>query len=354
MYLKIINKSYTLSEIASAVNGQVYGDDKVQTIGLCPLTSPTKQMLCFSKGVSIKKLEEDIPTESVSAIFISSQIKLEGKLVHNYLLVEDPQLAFMNCTELFFEKIASTGQIASSAIISPTAKLGNNVQISEHVIIGDNAEIGENTVIHPNSTIYHNVKIGHSCLIHSNVVIREYCELGNKIIIQNGTIVGADGFGYLPTATGLRNVPQLGNVIIEDFVDIGACSCIDRATSGSTRIGFSTKIDNQVQIGHNVQIGKFCIICGQTGIAGSCEIGDQVVLGGNVKIKDHIIIPSNTRLGGNSMVNQQIREAGDYSGYPAVPAKTWTRNSATLKDLAQTIKEIRDEISLLKKTNLDK
>ncbi len=349
MYLKIINKCYSLAEIAETSGANIYGDPQVKTIGLCPLSSPESQMLCFSKGQSIRKLEEELPAGSIAGIFISNQIKLEGTLNHNYLQVEDPQLTFMNCTELFFEKIISTGEIAASAIISPSAQLGVNVQIAEHVIIGDNTVIGDHTVIHPNSTIYHNVKIGQHCLIHSNVVIREYCELGNKIIIQNGTIIGADGFGYLPTKLGLQNVPQIGNVIIEDFVDIGACSCIDRATSGSTIIGFSTKIDNHVQIGHNVQIGKFCIICGQTGIAGSCEIGDQVVLGGNVKVKDHIIIPSNTRLGGNSMVNQQIREAGDYSGYPAVPAKTWTRNSATLKDLAQTIKEIRDDIAELKK-----
>jgi UDP-3-O-[3-hydroxymyristoyl] glucosamine N-acyltransferase len=178
--------------------------------------------------------------------------------------------------------------------------------------------------------------MGAGVTLHSGVSLREGTVLGSHVTVHNNTVIGGDGFGYVPDpSVGLRKVPHVGNVIIEDQVEIGANTSIDRGALGSTKIGFGTKIDNQVQIGHNVTIGKFCIICGQTGIAGSVTIGDRCVFGGGSGAADHVSICSGVRLGGRTGATGNINEPGDYLGFPALAASQWKRAQAALRRLAK-------------------
>ena len=179
-------------------------------------------------------------------------------------------------------------------------------------------------------------------MVHSGACIREGCEIGDYGIIQNGAVVGSEGFGYVPDLElGLRHVPQTGNVKLEARVDIGANTCIDRGTAGDTHIHLGSKLDNLVQVGHNVSIGSHSILCGQVGIAGSVNIGEQVVLGGNSGVADHVDIVSGVRVAAKSGVIADIDEKGDYIGFPAQKASTWRRQLVNLKNLPKILKELK-------------
>ena len=172
-------------------------------------------------------------------------------------------------------------------------------------------------------------------------MIREDCIVGSDTVIQNGAVIGADGFGYVPDKElGLAPVPQVGVVVLSDRVDVGANACIDRATLGTTLVGLGTKIDNLVQVGHNTKIGKFAILCGQTGVAGSCDIGNQVVLGGAVGVADHIQIVDGCRIAGKSVVFGNLTEKNDYAGYPARPAGEWRRSMAIVSKLGRDSRKV--------------
>jgi UDP-3-O-[3-hydroxymyristoyl] glucosamine N-acyltransferase LpxD len=196
-------------------------------------------------------------------------------------------------------------------------------------VIGEDVRIEEGAVLRDRVTLYPHSSVGARTVLHSGVVIREQCRIGADCILHNNTVIGADGFGYVPDRkVGLRKVPQIGNVEIGDRVEIGSNTCIDRGAFGSTLVGAGTKIDNLVQIGHNVVIGSNCIICGQVGIAGSAVIGDRVVLGGSVGVADHVTIVPDVRIGARGAVHTSIEKPGDYAGFPIMPARAWRRMMA--------------------------
>lgn len=334
MYFKNIpahTDGISLEKIADFCECKLIGNSSDKAFGFSSIDAPTENTLTFSKSKTINKLDKSCHDKKVAGIFVKNDIKLEDKYNCSLLLCEDPQKTLIKATELFFEKTNSDGVISSKATISESAIIGNNVSIGDNVVIYDNVTIGDDTIIFPNSIVYPHVKIGNNCVIHSSVSIREYSKIGNKVTIYNGSVIGSDGFGYIETSAGLAQVPQIGDVVIEDLVDIGANSCIDRAALGSTHIGLGTKIDNQVQIGHNTQVGQFSILCGQVGIAGSTKIGNGVVLGGSVKVKDHIEIVDGCRVAGGSTVLQSLRKKTDYAGTPAIEASKWIRQLRMLK-----------------------
>ena len=325
MYLKKPNKSYTLQDIANYCECEIIGNSETIIEGLCSLDNPLKNHIAFSKKKLFSSINKEVKGFELGAVFILNNIEINEDPNSNYLLTKDPQLALIKSCELFFQKIQSKNTVSPNCHISKSAKIGKNVEIADNVSILDNVTIGDNVIIFPNTTIYPYSSIGDNTIIHSNCVIREYSQIGKNVLLQSGVVIGADGFGYIQTVSGLSQVPQIGNVILEDFVEVGANSCIDRATLGSTIIGFGTKIDNLVQVGHNTKVGKFSILCGQVGIAGSTTIGNGVVLGGAVKVKDHLTIVDGCKVAGGSFVFQSLDIKDDYAGNPAMPAKKWMK-----------------------------
>ena len=332
MYLKTSahTAGISLEEVSKLLGAELHGDPKTLCFGLCPITLPVAGALCFTTKSKLSKIEDELSAikldGSLAGILAPKGSSISEHTQQNYLLVDDPQRALITLTKKFFTKHKPEAGIAKSAIVNPSAEIAADVHIAANVVIGANVKIDSGCILMPNVSIYHDTTIGKDCLLHTNVTIREYSEFGNKIIVQSGSVIGSDGFGYLPDPTeGIMAVPQVGNVILEDAVHVGANSCIDRGALGSTKIGMGTKIDNNVQIGHNVQTGNFCIFCGHVAIAGSTNFGNQVTLGGGVKVQGHLNVADKVRVGGDSTIRRDIAESGDYAGDPLMPIKEWRR-----------------------------
>ncbi len=255
------------------------------------------------------------------------------------IVVSDPIRALVEIAPLFYQPDSPAQGIHPSAIIDPSASISPLASIGAFCFVGEGTSIGDHAVLHPHVTVYPRVSIGKSVTIHSNSTVREDTEIGDFCLIQPGAVIGGDGFGYLADpALGLIPVPQMGSVELAPYVDVGANSCIDRATIGKTSIGLCTKIDNLVQIAHNVVIGSHSLICGQVGIAGSSTVGNQVVMGGNAGVADHVDIVDKVRLAAKTAVMHDIRESGDYGGYPAIPAKEWRKGLIVVRKLANQLR----------------
>jgi UDP-3-O-[3-hydroxymyristoyl] glucosamine N-acyltransferase len=220
--------------------------------------------------------------------------------------------------------------------VDPSAKLGEGVLLGAGVVVGPGAEIGDRTHIGPNTVIGRGVAIGRDCEIAGNSII-SFAFLGDGVMVLAGAQIGQPGFGFASGPQGHTKIPQLGRVIIQDRVELGACSTVDRGALGDTVIGEGTKIDNLVQIGHNSRLGRHCVICGEAGIAGSCEIGDYVVLAGQAGVSDHAKLGSGARLGGKSGVfmGQELEGGRDYGGVPAKPVRDWLKELAAVRTLSK-------------------
>lgn len=245
--------------------------------------------------------------------------------------------AFAAAARLFYPESALPVWNQKNAI-DPSARIGDGVQLAPGVVIGPNVEIGANTRIGPNAVIARGVAIGRDCEIGSNVSI-SHSYLGDNVLILPGAQIGQPGFGFASSAAGHINIPQLGRVIVQDRVEIGSCTAIDRGALGDTVIGEGTKIDNVVQIGHNTRIGRHTVIVGQVGIAGSCEIGDFVMLGGQAGIADHARIGDGARLAGRTGAMGYLPGGKDYGGQPAKPLKQWLREVAAVSRLVERDKK---------------
>lgn len=246
---------------------------------------------------------------------------------------ESAQHAFVAALNLFYPDNMLVAWSQQTAV-DPSAKIGEGALLAPGVVIGPQAEIGAHTQIGPNAVIGRGVAIGRHCQIGSNVTIAN-AYIGDHVTILPGAQIGQPGFGFASGPAGHVKIPQIGRVIVQDKVEIGACTTIDRGAIGDTVIGEGTKIDNLVQIGHNTHIGRHCIIVSQVGISGSCEIGDFVIMGGQVGVADHAIIESGTRLAARTGVMPGKLPRGDYGGVPARPVKDWLRESIALARLAK-------------------
>lgn len=276
-----------------------------------------------------------------------AQNQLEGI---NIFSSEKPYESFLALIPYFFHReTSSESSIHPTAIIGKNVSLGSSVSIGAYSIVGDNVSIGNETIVFPHVVIYDGVTIGSRCTLHSGVTIREFSTLGDECYLQNGATVGSDGFGYVPDPKlGIVGVPQVGVVHIGDRVDIGANSCVDRATFGTTEINTATKLDNLVQVGHNVSIGSNTLLCAQVGVGGSSRVGNQVVLGGQSGVADHVQIGDRIRVGSQSGVTSRLRETGDYLGFPAEPAGTWRRQRAFQSMLMKHSKKLLQFLKTLK------
>ena len=254
----------------------------------------------------------------------------------------DPRRAFVQAQEFFFTPHRPAPGVHAQAQVSDTARIGRDVSLGAFSVIGDGAEIGGGTVIHPHVTIYPGVKIGEDCVIHSQVSLREEVVLGRRVILHNGAVIGADGFGYLPPEDNARKkIPQMGTVIIEDDVEIGANSTVDRGTLGDTVIRKGVKIDNLVQVAHNVEIGENSVVMAQVGIAGSSRTGKNVILAGQAGIPDHIAIGDNAVVAAKTGVVKDVPADTMVSGSPHMDIRTWRKANAAFPQLYDLLKEFK-------------
>ena len=268
--------------------------------------------------------------------------------------VENPRAAFAALLELFRHRAEVERVVSDKAYIAPNAKIGKDVAVMPFAYIDEGAEIGDGTVIYPHVYVGRNVKVGSNCLFYPSSTIREGCVLGNKVVLQSGAVIGGDGFGYITDKkTGKHSfVLQAGNVVLEDEVEIGSNSCIDRATAGSTVVGAGTKIDNLVHLGHNDVLGKNCLVVAHVGISGSVTAGDNCVFAGQVGTVGHITIGNNCQFAGRTGITHNIPDNSVCAGFPAQPYKEWLKQEASLRkvgDLLKKVKELEKALAELKK-----
>ena len=335
------DKMFTLAELATITQSKLAGDPNYRISNVADLESASAEDVSF---LANPRYEQAMQKSLAGAIFIAPQAaRMDGR---NFLINENPSRAFQQAVEAFYNpQMDASGfpGIHPTAVIHPSAKLGKDVNIGPHVVIEQNATVGDRTIILAGCYIGPGVAIGADCFLHPHVTIRERCSLGQRVVIQPGAVIGSCGFGFTTDKMGRHTkLNQIGSVIIEDDVEIGANTTIDRARFKTTRIGRGTKIDNLVQIGHGVQVGQDNIIVAQTGIAGSTEIGNHVVIGGQVAINGHIKLADQVMISARSGVSKSLTEAGKYGGVPAVPLNEYNRNSVYLKNIEKYVKEIKD------------
>lgn len=343
MPVKLLSNPPTLKALAKIISAQVIGDEQCQITGLCPFDDQQPGCLAFTKEARSSQLAAQLAQSKASAFLISSEaLSAVADLKKNFLVVKDPFAAIVQLIPTFYDPAPLPIGVSEKSDIHQSAKLGRNVVVGPFCSLGANVVVEDDVIIHPQVTIYPGVKIGARTIIHAGAVVREDCIIGADSIIQNGAVVGADGFGYVSDgAGGLSSIPQVGVATLSDHVEVGANSCVDRATLGSTFIGKHTKLDNLVQVGHNVRIGQSSLLCGHAGVAGSCTIGNGVIVGGHAGIADHLTIADGVRVAAKSGVTGHLLEKGDYAGYPAVPAATWRRMHVALKNLPKLLRKTR-------------
>lgn len=335
-----------LSEIASLFNAKIEGDDEIEILGVKGLEDAQEGDITY---ITSSKYAQVAKSSKASAFIVKEKI---SDLNRPQLIVENPQFVFAKLLEIFYVKPHPFKGVSEKSIIASTAQIGKNVTVYPFVYIDEGVTIGDNTVIYPFTFIGEGTSIGCDCVIYPNVTVRERVKIGNRVIIHAGTQIGCDGFGYIFYEGKHHKIPQIGGVIIEDDVEIGACVTIDRATTGNTVIGQGTKIDNLVQIAHNVKIGKNVIIVAQVGIAGSSKIGDGCILAGQVGIADHVEIEAGTIITAQSGVMPGKVQKGVFSGTPIMPHREWLKANAIfqkLPELYKKIKELEEKIKQLEK-----
>lgn len=342
---------YTLSEIATLTESRLEGDPDYLISNVADLLFAEAEDASFYANPNY---EQAMKRSKAGVIFLADLTEVkEGK---NYLINNDPSRAFQTLLETIHRcSMKSTGftGIHSTAVVHEKSTIGKNVSIGPNAVIDLDARVGDNTVIGAGSYIGVGVHIGDNCLIHPNVTIRELTVIGNHVTLQPGAVIGSCGFGYISDEKGShKKLCQVGTVTIDDNVEIGANSTIDRSRFKSTHIGKGSKIDNLVQIGHGVKIGANNIIVSQTGIAGSSETGDNVVMGGQVGVAGHIKIGSNIAIAAKSGISKSIDKSGNYRGNPAKPIEEFSRNyvhQSRIAIYAKKIAELEATVAELKK-----
>lgn len=329
-----------IQDIARYLNAQLEPDKlELDILGVATIEEATPAEITF---LSNPKYISKLKNCNAGAIIVSPQFVSENLSIP-LLRVAHPYLAFAKAIELFYHPTQPPAKIHPTAVIGENVTLGQNVAIGPYVVIGDRVKIEDNVIIHPHCTIYEGTEIGADSIIHSNVVVRENVKLGRRVILQNGTIIGADGFGFVPMPDGTYyKIFQAGNVILEDDVEVQSLSAIDRATIGTTQVAKGTKIDNLVQVGHGCKIGQNTLLCGQVGLAGSTEIGNNVILTGKVGASGHLKIGDRVIATFGSRILQSVKPGTQVSGYPAVDRQLWLRIVAALKKLPQIMQRLRN------------
>lgn len=324
----------TLKQLANLVDAEVIGDENVDILRLAPIDGAGPGDITF---IANPKYLPCLQTTGASAVLVDRPLDRDDIA---YLVCKNPYLAFAKVlTHLNVKRPAPLG-VLPGASVSETATLGERVTIHPGASIGDQCVIGDDTIIYPNVVVYPHVRIGSECLLHAGCVIREDCVIGDRVILQPNAVIGSDGFGFAPDGEAYYKIPQVGIVVVEDDVELGAGCCIDRAAMGVTRISQGCKLDNLVQVGHNATIGAHTVMAAQVGIAGSSKVGRHCTFGGQSAVAGHIEVGDNLTLGGRGGVTGSIEGDQVVSGVPAIPHRDWLKASMSFGRLPQMRKEI--------------
>ncbi len=335
----------SLAEIAELLQGELQGDGTINIHGVAKIEDAGVGEITF---ISNPKYAKYIDSTEASAVLVSRDFPETTKPV---IRTQNSYHSFLKILKIFHPPKETLAEgIHPSVIIDKSTKIGANIRIGACVVIDINCSIGDNVTIYPGVIVGQDVEIGNDTIIYANVVLREKVRIGNSVIIHSGTVVGSDGFGFAREGQQYHKIPQVGTVIIEDDVEIGANCSIDRATLGATIIHKGVKLDNLIQVAHNVEIGENTVIAAQTGISGSTKIGRNVIIGGQVGFVGHIEIGDNTTIGAQSGVSKSLPANSVYFGYPARPIMQAKREEVALRKLPELLKKIADLEATLNNT----
>ncbi|MCB4808532.1 UDP-3-O-(3-hydroxymyristoyl)glucosamine N-acyltransferase [Tamlana sp. 62-3] len=331
---------FTAQQIASILEGDVVGNPDIEVFKLSKIEEGQAGALTF---LANPKYTSYIYSTKASITIVNKTFEPENPVETTLIKVDDAYKSFSKLLEYYNQvKMNKTG-IENPSFISESASYGENIYLGAFSYVGDNVVIGDNVKIFPNAYLGDNVKIGDNVVVFAGAKVYSDCIIGNNCVINSGAIIGADGFGFAPNEEGeYIKVPQTGNVILEDNVDIGAGTTIDRATLGSTIIRKGVKLDNQIQIAHNVEIGKNTVIAAQTGVAGSTKIGENCIIGGQVGIVGHIAIGNNVKIQAQSGIGRNIKDNEVLQGSPALGYGDYNKSYVYFKNLPKIVKNINE------------
>jgi UDP-3-O-[3-hydroxymyristoyl] glucosamine N-acyltransferase len=343
--------SLTLSEIATLLNLPTPGEAHRPVSGVSTLLEASERELSF---LGSDKYLDDFARTKAAAVLVQKRVKLPADHKKLVFFVDDADLAVAKLLEHFAPPVPRPPVgCHHSAFVAPSASIAEGARVGPNVFVGDDCRIGRNVVLHAGVYVGCDVSIGDDCQLFPGVVVRERITIGNRVTIHAGSVLGTDGFGYRWDGKQHVKIPQIGTVIVEDDVEIGSCVCIDRAKFSATRIGRGTKIDNLVQIGHNVVVGPHCIIVGQAGLAGSVTLGSGVVLGGQSAVRDHVTMGDQSAVAACSGVAEDVDPKTIVSGLPALPHRQSLREQAALRrlpDLVVQVRKLQEQLDELRKS----
>jgi UDP-3-O-[3-hydroxymyristoyl] glucosamine N-acyltransferase len=325
-----------LGELAERLACELVGDSELQVERVAPIETAQPGDLSFATS---RKYAQQIAHTRASALIVAPGVDTPTPR----LVTPNPYLAYARAVALLHPAPPAPPGVHPSAQVDPSAELGAGVHVGALVVIGPHVRVGARTLLHPHVTLYRDVEIGADCVLHSGVQVREDCRLGERVIVQNGAVIGGDGFGFAKDDAGrYHKIPQIGRVVIEDDVEIGALTAIDRAALGETRIGRGSKLDNLVQIGHSVTIGHDTVMAGQVGVAGSTRIGSNVTLAGQVGVAGHVTLGDGVIATAQTGIPHSIDAGALVSGFPAIDNRAWLKSSAVFARLPELQKRVRE------------
>lgn len=336
--------------IAAFLNGEIEGDADATVTTVAKIEEATPGTLAF---LANPKYNHYLYTTKATIVLVNKDLQLEQPISCTLIRVADAYAAFASLLELYQNAKQQKVGISTQACIEQSAKLGEDAYVGPFAYIGENVTIGKNAKIYPHVYIGDNTVIGDNATIYSGVKIYHECVLGNNVTIHASSVIGADGFGFAPSAANqYKKIPQIGNVVIEDYVEIGANACIDRATMGSTIIRKGVKLDNLIQVAHNVEVGENTVMAAQSGIAGSTKVGANCMFGGQVGIAGHITIANGVKLAAQTGIGNSLKiEDQILMGAPGIDIRNFQKSTIVFKnlpDLAKQVSELKKEIAALK------
>ncbi len=331
-------RAWSLAELAAELGGHIEPAEAssrpAEIVGVRGVDDAGPEHLSF---VSNRRYVRRLAHTRAAAVLVDHSTPARGATV---IRVDDPYLAFARALELFHPVPAPQPGVHPSAVVAPDAVV-EGVEIRALAYVGPGAVVGKGTVVHPGVHVGAGSSVGRDCVLMANAVLCDGCELGDRVVLNPGAVVGAEGFGFAPTATGHVKIPQVGRAVVESDVELGANTCVDRAALGETRVGRGTKADNLVQIGHAVRVGEHALLVAYSAIAGSTRLGRFVTLAAKTLVLGHLNIGDGAQVGAGSMVTSDVEPGGKVTGYPAFEHRSWRRAALSLRELPGVLRRLR-------------
>lgn len=339
---------FTAEQIANVIGGRVEGNKDAKVHTFAKIEEGTEGAISF---LSNPKYTHYLYNTKSSIVIVNEDLELEKDVDATLIRVKNAYESIAKLLQIYEASKPKKTGVAPQAYIAPSVKLGNNCYVGPFAYVGEGAEIGDGCQIYPHAVIGDNVKVGTNCIFYPNTTIYQGCKIGNNVTIHAGSVIGADGFGFAPGADGYDKIPQIGIVVIEDNVEIGANTCVDRSTMGATVIHKGVKLDNLVQVAHNVEIGENTVMSAQVGIAGSTKVGSWCMFGGQVGLAGHITIGDKTFLGAQSGVPGSLKGGEELIGTPPMNPRAYFKSQAIFRRLPDMYKDLNDAKKKIEELN---